>query len=99
MPIVFGYLRKANFGGACTTTDYLSRVFILHQYRVSLTWPGLVFYSGSISFAARQSWPEGIPERALFYRGIGALAVREEPHTQTEATANQRSEENPRLRL
>jgi hypothetical protein len=36
------------FGGACTqaTTDYLSRVFILHQYRVrvSLTWPGLVFY-------------------------------------------------------
>ena len=32
------------FGGASTTTDYLSRVFILHQYRVSLTWPGLVFY-------------------------------------------------------
>ena len=48
VPIIFGYLWEAMFGEACTTTDYLSRVFILHQYRVSLTWPGLVFYDAKV---------------------------------------------------
>jgi len=33
---------------ASTEADYLSRGFILHQYRVILTWPVVVFYASTL---------------------------------------------------
>jgi hypothetical protein len=41
-------LGKLTLEGLVLRLTYLSRVFILHQYRVSLTWPGLVFYASTL---------------------------------------------------
>jgi len=44
----WGLSRSGKYPLASTKADCLSRGFILHHYRVSLTWPVLVFYASTL---------------------------------------------------